>query len=240
MQKKINDKRLVELIKIFKGIHISSSRTTRFSNWFKIKPFDVDEKFDNSYNEAFMMEIKPLLISLEKKENLSSIKTFLFDDERNLEDSMDNIEYTLDLKAYLNIIEKTLELVIEIKDIKLVKNYQYPQEKNQIEEIKKERDIPKTLKKIFSKIILTHNIPELSKFLEKMTDRFEIITSEFNEMCIDLYKIRSKFGKDQGITKENKDFKNSSERSKKVCSRMVIDLLKTIHNAMIVSQITND
>jgi len=106
-QKKINSKRLIELVKIFKEIHVNSSRTTLYRNWFKIKPFDVDEKFDESYNEAFMTEIKPLLLSLKKKENSSSIKTFLFDDENNLENSIDNIEHTFDLKGYLNIIERS-------------------------------------------------------------------------------------------------------------------------------------
>jgi len=70
-----------------------------------------------------------------------------------------------------------------------------------------------------------------------MNNRIERVTSEFNEIIHDFYKIRSKFGKDQGVTKENKDFENASEINKKVCSRIVIDLLKVVHNAMLVSDI---
>ena len=72
-----------------------------------------------------------------------------------------------------------------------------------------------------------------------MNNKIERITNEFNEISNDFFKIRSKFGKDQGITKENKDFENDSKVNKKVCSRIVIDLLKVIHNAMLVADTEN-
>jgi len=68
-----------------------------------------------------------------------------------------------------------------------------------------------------------------------MNNKIEKVANEFNEIIYDFYKIRSKFGKDQGITKENIYFENASEINKKVCSRIVIDLLKVIHNAMLVA-----
>jgi hypothetical protein len=68
-----------------------------------------------------------------------------------------------------------------------------------------------------------------------MSNRIERITNEFNEISKDFFEIRSKLGKDRGINKENKDFSNASEINKKIFSRMVIDLLKVIHNTTLVA-----
>ncbi|CFW92749.1 Putative ribosomal protein S1 [endosymbiont DhMRE of Dentiscutata heterogama] len=297
MQKQINEKSLMKLVSVFKAIHDENSIGSIDHSLHPPNP----EKYKKNHNDVFMMEIRPLLLSLKKntEKNLSGIDTFLSDRYNSL-----------DLEKYLNVIERStsyfdyltklidkgyihynwkglnhfsstylfndyiaLELVVEIKNIRLVKNYQYSQEKNRfdsieyhwklkdydevfervydilpnfcqnylgVDEIKKDKHIPETLKKIFSKIILTHDVPGLSEILKVMNDRIETVINEFNELGKDFFKIRSKFGKDQGITKENKNFENASEINKKVCSRIVIDLLKVIHNAMLIADIEKD
>ncbi|RIA80913.1 hypothetical protein C1645_744894 [Glomus cerebriforme] len=165
------------------------------------------------------------------------------------------VKHTIDLEEYLNnivekstsysdyltrLIEKEYDEVFErVYDI--LPNF--CQSYLGVDEIKKKEHFPETLKQIFGKIrkiILDYKIPKLSEILKVMNDRVEIIIDELNKISKDFSEVRGKFGKDQGVTEENKGFKNASEKSKKVCSRMVIDLLKVIHNAMLVADIEKD
>src|SRR5205085_8343804 len=94
MRKKINEKNLIKLVSIFSAIHNENSIGSLDHELHPPNP----EKYKKNHNDVFMMEIKPLLLSLKKntENNLSNIDTFLSDRYNSL-----------DLGQYLSIIEKS-------------------------------------------------------------------------------------------------------------------------------------
>jgi hypothetical protein len=94
MQKKINEGKLIKLVSVFKAIHNENSTGPLDHTLYPPNP----EKYKKNYNDIFMTEIKPLLLSLKKntENNLLNIDTFLSDRYNSL-----------DLGQYLSIIEKS-------------------------------------------------------------------------------------------------------------------------------------
>jgi len=158
-----------------------------------------------------------------------------------------------------------LEIIIDIKEIKIKRPYAYVKEKKLFDEIDnnwkikeyekvfgdvykimpkllnyylegkaydKKTDFPEFLTDVLKETITDHNIPHLADKLKEMVEKF-------NSIIKDLFDIRSMLGKEQGKSKHNEEwinaFENATKINQKVCSRITIDLLKTIHNAIMVS-----
>lgn len=130
----------------------------------------------------------------------------------------DKIEYCWRIKDYEEIYSKNYTILVE-----LMQWYLGREIKN------KSKNIRESLKWILS----DHDISKLEPFLKGIVDKFDGIIKDF-------FIMRCMLGKQQGITEENKEwmgsFENSLKINQKVCSRITIDLLKTIHNAIVVSK----
>jgi hypothetical protein len=81
-------------------------------------------------------------------------------------------------------------------------------------------------------LITDHNIPHL-------VDKLNEVVEKFNSIIKDFSVIRGMLGKGQGKSKVNEKwinaFENATAVNQKVCSRIVIDLLKVVHNTIMIS-----
>ena len=88
---------------------------------------------------------------------------------------------------------------------------------------------------------------DVEKFLQKIISEQgfpKLLENSLNEIINQFRIMRNMLGKEEGETKENKEWLRSfeplEEKKKKISTRVIIDLLKTVHNILIILEKKNN